>query len=1497
MNPTQSATPVDETDLARLVRQLAEAEAALHAHLTTLVDAPVDQDEFANPQQHLLAHEDLPPKQAGIQTAILNALPSHIALIDATGMILAVNYAWRCYARESAIHHPLFGMGQNYLTLCEQAKGVGAADARVSAAGLRRILNGEITHFSHEFANLMGTVPQWFLLTISRLGKDPRGGAIITHIDITERKATELALQESEEHFRATFERVAVGVAHVAADGRFTRVNDRLCSITGYTRDEMLQLSFFELSFLEDQAQTEDARVAMLADTQTFYTAEKRYRQKNGDTIWINLVTTLVRDQAETPPYFISVIEDITSRKNAELHLKRLNRLYVVLSRVGEAIVRIRTPHDLYEQVCQIMVNDGLLRMALVVEPVADSLAIRPVAVFGERGDYLAELVTTMDDNAVAQGTIGTALKTGQHDVSNNLDQDPRMLPWREAAARNGYRAAASFPLKLDGTTVASLVLFADEVDYFREDEITLMVTVATNISFAMDGMHKEQQRLAGEESLRERELHFRALIEHSTDGIMLVDANDRILYLSPAVKAIEGYSQEELLGRAGMENTHPEDLPLVREVVSDLLANPGKSMPFLWRRRHKNGKVLWIEGATTNLLADPAVRAIVTNYRDVTERRRTETDIRQSQALLGMASRLGRIGAWAFTSANKSLFWSDEVRVIHEVPTDYVPQIENALDFYPVEYRAMVSHTLEQCLRDGSPFDFEVQIMTAKGRRVWVRTIGEAMRDDEGAIRGAQGAFQDITERKQAAEETRQVAERLTTTFESITDSFFTLDRDWRFTYVNRQAELAFSRTRLDLLGKVFWDEFPAVCETVFHHEFQRAIAENVAVQIEDFSTLFNAWIEVRAYPSAQGLAVYFRDVSDQRKAHEDLFASEERFRLLAKATNDAIWDYHVVSDQIWWNAGFETLFGYPRHEAEPTLDSWTKRLHPGDHVRVTNGMQLAIAQGDDIWSDEYQFRRKDGSYAYVLNRSYIIRDAAGGAIRIIGGMTDLTARRKSEERIAEQAALLDEARDAITVRDMTHHIAYWNKSAERLYGWTAEEAVGRSARDLLYPDASSFDKAVVEVVKHGEWVGELSPTSKDGSQSLIEERWTLVREAAGKPPSILAISTDITGRRKLEQQFLRAQRLESIGTLAGGIAHDLNNVLAPITLSINLLTRGETDVRRLGILSIIDSSAKRGADMVKQVLSFARGVDGQRLPVQIPVLLREIEKIINDTFLKNIQVCIVMLPGLWPVSGDSTQLHQVLLNLCVNARDAMPDGGTLTLTAENVTIDEHFAAHHIEAKPGPYVSIQVEDSGTGIPAEILEKIFEPFFTTKEVGKGTGLGLSTSLAVIKSHGGFLRVYSEHGKGTAFKMFVPALTTTSATDHIIVEDLPLPRGQGELVLVVDDEYALRQLTRQTLEAFGYRVLLASDGSEAVALYAVQQAEIALVLTDMMMPVMDGNATIRVLMKIRPGVRIIAASGLSENQVISKAISSGVKHFLTKPYTTEALLTKVRDALS
>jgi PAS domain S-box-containing protein len=386
------------------------------------------------------------------------------------------------------------------------------------------------------------------------------------------------------------------------------------------------------------------------------------------------------------------------------------------------------------------------------------------------------------------------------------------------------------------------------------------------------------------------------------------------------------------------------------------------------------------------------------------------------------------------------------------------------------------------------------------------------------------------------------------------------------------------------------------------------------------------------------------------------------------------------------------------------------------------------------------------------------------------------------------------------------------------------------------------------------------------------------------GDESHLLFLFSDITEKQKLESQFLRSQRMESIGTLAGGL------------VAVQMLKEKITDDDGQQLLRVLETNVRRGASLVKQVLAFGRGVTGERILVYPAHIVREIKQIVHETFPKSVNFEFHSPDDLWTIIGDPTQIHQVLLNLCVNARDAMPKGGTLVIHMENVMFDEVYAGMNLEARPGPYVCINVEDTGTGIPKAIQDKIFDPFFTTKALGKGTGLGLSTTLAIVKSHGGFINYHSAPGKGTTFKVYFPANTTLDDREDEEIEQSKLPRGHNELVLVVDDEEPIRNLAQKVLTRFGYRVLLAADGAEAVSVYAPRQKEIDVVITDMAMPIMDGPATIIALKAINSKVRIVSSTGLASDGGMAMAKNAGIQLFIPKPYTAETMLNTLHEAL-
>jgi PAS domain S-box-containing protein len=498
-------------------------------------------------------------------------------------------------------------------------------------------------------------------------------------------------------------------------------------------------------------------------------------------------------------------------------------------------------------------------------------------------------------------------------------------------------------------------------------------------------------------------------------------------------------------------------------------------------------------------------------------------------------------------------------------------------------------------------------------------------------------------------------------------------------------------------------------------------------------------------------------------------------------------------------------------------------------------------------------------------------------------------------EERMGDLERIVSLVQVALIVMDVDNRVILWNKRAEMLYGWAAAEAIGRTLPEVVLVDEALFEKASETVREVGEWEGEMMQKTHDGREVAVRSRWTLIAGSGGSIKAILVANIDITDQKNLEAQYLRAQRLESIGTLASGIAHDLNNILTPILMSTGILQRRHQDGESQKLLGAIEGSAERGADIVRQVLTFARGVAGERMLLQPRHIINELAKILGQTFPKDITIKSDLPRDLWMIPGDATQLHQILLNLCVNSRDAMPNGGNLHLAAKNVVFGREEIALHPEANPGPHVEISVRDTGGGIPEDVLPRIFEPFFTTKEQGKGTGLGLATVRGLVKSHAGTLSVESRPGQGTKFLIYLPASPHgTAALDE--KKNVEIKRGNGEAILVVDDELAVRSIAARTLEANGYRVFLAEDGSDGLTLLMQRPGEIDVVITDVVMEQVNGLRLAETLRRRSPNVPIIVSSGqyTAEQRAVFQKLA--VEAFLDKPYRPEQLLQTVSSVI-
>lgn len=641
------------------------------------------------------------------------------------------------------------------------------------------------------------------------------------------------------------------------------------------------------------------------------------------------------------------------------------------------------------------------------------------------------------------------------------------------------------------------------------------------------------------------------------------------------------------------------------------------------------------------------------------------------------------------------------------------------------------------------------------------------------------------------------------------------------------------------------------------------------------------------RLVPAIQQALRKVEEEAALRRAETALQENRERQRLLVEQARDVIFTLSPAGDITSLNPAFEVITGWRR--ADWLGRRFYRLIGRNDLPAALRHFQLARA-GEALAAFELKIRKADGGTVDI--ELTVTPNAGGGEIMGIG--RDVTERKRALAKIHEQAEIIDKAPVAVVIADLSHRVTYCNEGAVALYGRPRSAMLGRTADELFPPQTMKLLAAGREAaLTKGTWRGEIPVPGPHGESQTVEFFMDLIRDDAGQPRARLSIGVDVTEKRKLESQLQQAERLDSIGMLAGGVAHDLNNALAPILMSVELLRPRLTDEKDQRVLNLMLGSAEHGAALVRQLLAFARGEEGERTEVRAGVLVADVRKLLRSSMPQNITLETQCDPAPWPIHADAVQLKQVLINLGLNARDAMPEGGRIEIRAENVIVDVRQARAHPGAEAGAHLCLSVRDTGTGIPPAILGRIFDPFFTTKERGKGTGLGLTMTAGIVKGHQGILEVESESGQGTVFRLYFPCRTQGAVAPG----PAEAPRGAGENLLLIEDDRALRETCQSFLEAAGYRVQTTPDAAAGLRIYESSPGAFAVVITDLMMPGLGGRAVIAAIRQRSPQQAILCISGLldaAERQALD-TLDPPVDS-LDKPIAAEHLLVAIRRAV-
>ncbi len=901
-------------------------------------------------------------------------------------------------------------------------------------------------------------------------------------------------------------------------------------------------------------------------------------------------------------------------------------------------------------------------------------------------------------------------------------------------------------------------------------------------------------------------------------------------------------------------------------------------------------------------------------------------------------------IGTWFWDVAQDSLTVDDALALAHGLDPALARtelRLEQVVSAVHPDDRAGLAEAIAEAVRRGGRYAHQYRTRGADGAYRWIEAIGRVDLDAHGQAVGFPGVLIDIDERRRVEAERDQAQTLLRSFVEAAPGVVYAKDRQGRMLIGNRGTteliglppEIYVGRTDAELLGD------PAQAAIVMATD-ERVMASGQTEQLEEEVSFPDGrrahWLSTKSpLRDADGVVVGLvgtsLDITDRKAAEARHLEVEERYRLAAHATNDAIWDWRISDGQVIWNEALTTLFGHAL--SETSAQWWLDHIHPDDRARVDRDIHAVIEGGGTAWNSEYRFRRADGSFASVLDRGTVLRGGVGEPLRMIGAMLDLTVRQAAEAALAQSEERLRFATEAGDMGfwdvDLVRDALIWPARTKAMFGISPEVVVSMSDfHDGLHPDdraatvaafAAAADPARralydVEYRTVGKEDGVVRWVAAKGRGHFEGDRCVRVvgvaieitaRKLADARLQELnehlesRVLEEVAQRTRVEDALRQSQKMEAVGQLTGGIAHDFNNMLATVIGPLDLLAMrmGDSDPRAKRYIDMAIDGATRAAQLTQRLLAFSRQQPLQPVPLDVNRLVAGMSDLLVHSLGSSIRLETVLAAQVWCTFADANQLENVILNLAVNARDALPGGGRLVVETANCTIAADDGAAAAEVPEGEYVRITVADNGSGMPPEVIAKAFDPFFTTKKVGQGTGLGLSQVYGFVKQSAGHVNIDSTPGQGTTVTLYLPRRRMDVAPSPPAGrEDNRALSGGRELVLVVEDEPGVRQFSVEALTELGYPVL-AAEGAAAALTLLDRHPDIALLFTDVVMPEINGRQLADEALRRRPTLKVLFTTGYSRNALENDGVLDPDVHLIGKPFTLEELALRVRAVLA